>query len=158
MFFFKTFFIILGAILLSFHLAFWEMHKMDFWQKTSHKILVTFQMSVIFQQIFMFSHTYVCLNEKVHPIFFCEITRVKIFIQNWNDRINSYFIYEWVLHQVWWLFEWFLEYICTLQYIITITIFSPIIFFNHLISISKWFFYIKSYSLGSELPYSKYKL
>jgi hypothetical protein len=32
------------------------------------------------------------------------------------------------------------------------------IFFNHLISISKWDFFLQSYSLGFELPYSKHYL
>jgi len=32
------------------------------------------------------------------------------------------------------------------------------IFFNHLISISKWDVFWQSYSLGFELPYSKYYL
>jgi hypothetical protein len=32
------------------------------------------------------------------------------------------------------------------------------IIFNHLISISKWDFFLQSYSLGFELPYSKYHL
>jgi len=36
--------------------------------------------------------------------------------------------------------------------------FSINIFFNHLILISKWDFFLQSYSLGFELPYSKYYL
>jgi hypothetical protein len=32
------------------------------------------------------------------------------------------------------------------------------IIFNHLISISKWDLFLQSYSLGFELPYSKYHL
>jgi len=45
---------------------------MNFRQKISNTILVTFQMRVIFKQPFMFSHTYTCLNEKPHPNFFVK--------------------------------------------------------------------------------------
>ncbi len=52
--------------------------KWIFDKKIFHTILVTLQMNVIFQQIFMFSHTYVCLTKKPHPNVFCEITWMKI--------------------------------------------------------------------------------
>jgi hypothetical protein len=70
--FFNTFCIILKVVFFSFHLAFWEMHKMDFKHKTSHTIFVTFQMSVIFQRTFMFSHTHACLVKNFIHIFFVK--------------------------------------------------------------------------------------
>jgi hypothetical protein len=45
---------------------------MDFDTITSNIILVIFQMKLIFQQMFFFQHTYVCLNENLVPIFFVE--------------------------------------------------------------------------------------
>jgi hypothetical protein len=46
---------------------------MDFDSKASNIFLVIFQMKVIFQQNGIFQHTYVCLNEKLIEMFFCEI-------------------------------------------------------------------------------------
>jgi hypothetical protein len=54
------------------YLAFWKTLKMDFWHKFSFTILVIFQMIMFFQKTFMYSHTYVCLNEKPHPNFFVK--------------------------------------------------------------------------------------
>jgi hypothetical protein len=39
---------------------------MDFQHKSSNTILVIFQMTMVFQKTFMYSHTYACLNEKPH--------------------------------------------------------------------------------------------
>jgi hypothetical protein len=73
-------YIILGVEFPSFHSMFWETHKIDFWHKASNTNLVTFQIIVFFQQTFMYSHIYVCLNGKPHPNVFHEITWVELFI------------------------------------------------------------------------------
>jgi hypothetical protein len=39
---------------------------MDFKHKASNIILVTFQMIMLFQETFIHSHVYACLNEKPH--------------------------------------------------------------------------------------------
>jgi len=77
---FGTFYIILGVDFFSFHPMFWETLKMDFEHNSSYTILVIFQMIVFFQKTYMYSHTYICLNEKIHLDVFCEITWVELFI------------------------------------------------------------------------------
>jgi hypothetical protein len=68
----STICIILKTDLFYFYLAFWKMLKIDFWHKFSFTILVIFQMIMFFQKTFMYSHTYISLNEKPRPIFFVK--------------------------------------------------------------------------------------
>jgi hypothetical protein len=91
---FGTFCIILGVVFLWCYLGFWLTCKMDFDTKASNKILVIFQMKLIFQQTSFFQHSYVCLNKKPHQDVFCEITWMEVFIWNWNGTINSYSMYD----------------------------------------------------------------
>jgi hypothetical protein len=117
-FFWGTFCIILGGIFLSFHLVFWETHKMEFWHKAFNTIFVTFQNRVIFfLSIYLFiylfiSHTYVCLNENFHPNVFFEITWMEFFFWNWNGTFNSYSIYDWMFIK----FGNFLNGFCSICY------------------------------------------
>jgi len=74
-FFFNTFCIILVEI---FFISFCILKntKNGFLTQTSNTILVIFQMIVVFQKQFMYSHTYVCLNGK-------PCLNVKFFILTW---------------------------------------------------------------------------
>ncbi len=137
-----------GGIFFSFHLAFWETLKMDFWHKSSHTILVIFQKIMFFQKTFLYSHTYICLNEKLHldvflwnhmsGIFHIELKWDNELIYNiWLSTSSSLaialIVFEVYLHFAiyWYDYNFFI-------YII----------FNHLILISKWIFFLQSYFFG----------
>jgi hypothetical protein len=123
---------IFWGIFFSFHLVFWETLKMYFWHKSSNTILVIFQMIVVCQKTFMYSHIYACLDEKPH-------LDLEFFIQIWNGTMTELICNIWLSTSSNFLsFEWFLKYICTLQYINTIIYFFINIFPNHLIRTSKW--------------------
>ncbi len=147
----------MGAYFFSFHLAFWKSLKMDFWQKSSYIILVIFQMIVFFQKPFLCSHTYICLNEKLHLDVFCEITWVEFLISNWNGTkliCNIWLSTSSSLVIAWIIFEVYLHF-AIYRYDYNFFIY---IIFNHLISISKWDIFLQSYFLGFEAPHSKYYL
>jgi hypothetical protein len=127
-----------------------------FWYKASNIILVIFQMKVFFQQN-VFFNTLMFIWMKNLFKRFCEITWIKIFNYNWNGTINSYSIYVEVFHQVLQLFESFLEYIFTLQYIMTTYKLSQF-FLNNLGLIKKCKFLWKLHYLVIELLYFEYNL
>jgi hypothetical protein len=59
-------------------------------------------MIVFFQQTFMYSHIYACLNEKSHLDVFCEITWMGILhIKLKWDNESIFNWYDWVFDQVW---------------------------------------------------------
>jgi hypothetical protein len=73
-----------------FNLMFWEIHRINLWYKAFKTILVTFQKNI--KKIIIY-HTYLCLNEKPHLDFFCEITWVELVVWSWNGTIDTYSIY-----------------------------------------------------------------
>jgi hypothetical protein len=134
--FFSVLCIILGAIFLSFLLAFWKTLKMDFWHISSLTIFVIFQMIVFFQ--------------KTHLRLFEWKTSSKCFLWNhmngtlhielkWDNELicNIWLSISSNLVIVWMVFEIYLHFAI---YRYDYNFFTNILF-NHLISISKWDFF-----------------
>jgi hypothetical protein len=124
----------------------------------ANTILVTFQMIMAFQQTFIHSHIYVCLNEKPHSDFFWwnHMNGILHIELTWDNELicNIWLSTSSSLIIVWMVLEVYLHFAI---YCDDYKIFTNILF-NHLISISKWDFFLQSYSLGFELHYSKYHL
>ncbi len=109
---------------------------MDFWHNS-----YTFQMIMFFQQTFMYSHIYACLNEKLHPNVFWEFTWMELhhIKLKWdNELCNKWSSISSNLVIIWMVFEIYLHFVI---YHDDYNFFT-IILFNNLILISKVeFFY-----------------
>jgi len=82
-------------------------------------------MKVIFQQNVFFQHNYVHLNEKlVHMIFVKSHESIFSIVIEMVQSIHIQYMTKYFI--VLQLFESFLEYICTLQYILTTSKFSQL--------------------------------
>jgi hypothetical protein len=128
---------------------------MNFGHKSSLTILVIFQVIVFFQKTYMY-YTHLCLfewktsskcflwnhmNRTLHIELKWDNELIwNIWLNTWSNLVIFWMVFEVYLHFVvyWYNYNFFIN-----------------IFFNHLILILKWDFFLQYYSLGFELPYSK---
>jgi hypothetical protein len=155
-FFFGTFCIILGVDFFSFHLMFLETLKMDFWHKSSLTILIIFQHDSVFSKNF-YVFTHLCLFEwKTSSICFLwnQMNGTIDIELKWDNEFicNIWLSTSLSLVIIWMVFKVYFHFVLYWWDYIFFT------FFNHLISISNWDFFLQSYYLGFELPYSNYYL
>jgi hypothetical protein len=93
-----------------------------FLHKASNKILVTFQLTMFFQQNYMYSHIYACLNENLIQIFLWNHINGTLHIElKWDNElicnkwlnISSSLVIVWMVFEVYFAFcniSWWLQF------------------------------------------------